>query len=125
MGRMEGGGVLIHGGKKNTGACVPGEVDEALGKLETSLITLYTRIDKIKSEISIARHQDQQWYSDLLRRYEKLVREFASIRQAADETIIRMSPDQRKHLLKTAPSFFKFFDWDHRIDEGGNIKYDA
>jgi hypothetical protein len=119
------GGVWMLNKEKNIGDWKPGELDGILAKLEIAIISLYTRIDKIKSNMSIAKFQDQSRYSDLVHRYEKLVRELVAIHQAADGTIVRMTREQRKYFLKTVPTFFQIFGWHGNIDENGNIKYDA
>ena len=120
---MQGGGVLIH--DKKIGMDETDKLDDTLNRLQTALVSLYAKLDKIKSLISTVRSRDQAWYSDLVCRYEKLVRELVAIRQAGDETIVRMTPEQRRYFVKTAPTFFKILGWHGRIDENGNIKYDA
>lgn len=115
----------MHNKKKNTNFLWPGELDEKLAKLEIAILTLHARIDKIKSDMAIVRFQDQSRYLDLVCRYNKLVRELVAVRQAADGTIARMTPEQRKYFLKITPIFFHILGWHNNIDENGNVKYDA
>jgi hypothetical protein len=62
---------------------------------------------------------------ELVTKLETLSKEFDVIQKVGDETMAKMTPEQRKHFNIKNPGFFSILGWDNRIDEDGNIIYDA
>lgn len=115
------GGSFIHDKIRKVAVPGIGALDEVLRVLGDNLLLLFSKIVELRFGFPADHHH----YLDLAIKLELLSKELSEIQKASDETIIRMLPAQRKQCKKQVPIFLKMFGWHNRIDDNGNIIYDA
>lgn len=98
-----------------------GSLEGALKGFCDNLLLLFSKINELRLNLPDNHHR----YMNLAIELERLSKEIEAIQKAGDDIMVRMPPTQRKQCKKQVPIFLGMFGWHDRIDDNGNIIYNA
>lgn len=91
-----------------------------VGNLRKKILSFLLCVEEI-NELNKKSEREFEEVDITVSHIEHILKDLLVIQQLADETILKMSDEQRRLLKKEAPNVLEIFGWQDKIDEDGKF----